>query len=142
MVRNVFGLKASNGQITKNTCIYFLQENESVLSLFLETKIKNLFVEPEDKGIGLKGKSYLSYKMHKKATPFLILYVLLKPLSESGNGVIVHRFRECNPSQCDHEVILSLDEGKPWLQIADGNFRVEIKYPNKLKVGENKMKYS
>ena len=24
---NVFGLKASNGQITKNTCIYFLQEN-------------------------------------------------------------------------------------------------------------------
>ena len=106
----------------------------------METKIKNLFVEPEDKGIGLKGKSYLSYKMHKKETPFLLLYVLFKPLSEAGNGVIVHRFRECSPSQCAHEVILSLDEGKPWLQIADGNFIVEIKYPNKLKVGENKMK--
>lgn len=93
------------------------------------------FSDLDDKGIGFKGKGFLSYKSHKKATPFLVLYILFKPLND--DGVLLHRFRKCDDTKCAHEVLLTLEEGKPVLQASDGKFGLEIEYPNKLKVLES-----
>lgn len=90
------------------------------------------FSDPDDKGIGFKGKGFLSYKDHKKATPFLVLYILFKPLND--DGVLIHRFSKCIDTKCAHGVLLTLEKGQPWLQVSDGKFELEIKYPNKLKV--------
>ncbi|XP_062605125.1 uncharacterized protein LOC134266929 [Saccostrea cucullata] len=99
------------------------------------TEIAHCFREPcsdpENKGVHLHNKSYLTYKAHRRATPFLLLYVLFKP--EKDSGVMVRRYRHCSTGRCAHEFELSLDNGQPWLEVSDGKYKLNLKYPNKIK---------
>ncbi|XP_046372560.2 uncharacterized protein LOC124146355 isoform X2 [Haliotis rufescens] len=80
--------------------------------------------------------SYLTYSPHSKPIRYLLIYLRLKPLSPSGT--LVYRHRGCMEGtfDCDHNLVLSLKNYRPFLGLTIDGRDIELLAKTSVKASE------